>query len=262
MSYEYNTIQCRLEEGIMLLTINRPEVLNALNQEVFRELQDSFELMKRDPQVKVVVIRGAGDKAFIAGTDIDMMDKMSFLEVRTSCQQTYEQQRSIAEFPKPTIAAINGFAFGGGLEIALCCDIRIASEKAKMGQLETNLGIIPGGGGTQRLSRIVGVGRAKEMIFGAAPISAQRAYEIGLVNLVVPHAQLMEETIKFAQGLAEKSAVALAFAKKAIDLGCNMDLDQGLKTEIEYFSECFATHDGKEGLRAFVEKRQPNFLDQ
>ncbi|MBC7075094.1 MAG: enoyl-CoA hydratase/isomerase family protein [Syntrophomonadaceae bacterium] len=246
----------------MLITLNRPKVLNSLSSEVFSELKTVFEKMRDDQEVKVVVVTGAGDKAFAAGSDVSEMSQYSLVEAREFALQVNKAQQAIAHFPKPTIAAINGFAFGGGLEVAMCCDIRIASEKAKMGQPEINLGIIPGGGGTQRLSRLIGLGRAKELVYTGLPISAQRAYEIGLVNQVVPHEHLIGEALKLAKKIAEKSSVTLKFAKSAMDTGIDMDLENALKTEIELFAECFGTEDGKEGLSAFTEKRKPNFADK
>jgi len=260
MPYKFNYIRCELQNKIMLLVIERPEVHNALNSEVFKEIGEVFQKMKDDPEVDVVVITGAGEKAFIAGSDVSEMSQCSLLEARKFALGVNDTQQKIANFPRPTIAAINGFAFGGGLEVAMCCDIRIASEKAKFGQPEVNVGIIPGGGGTQRLTRLIGAGRAKEMIYTGMTIDAQRAFEIGLVNRVVSHETLMEETIKLAKKIGEKSNVMLTFAKAAIDTGVDMDLENALRTEIELFAECFGTVDGKEGLIAFVEKRKANFI--
>ncbi len=262
MSYRFKYLTCKLEDRIMLITVNRPEVHNALNSEVFKEIGAVFQQMEDDPEVKVVVITGAGEKAFIAGSDVAEMSQCTLLEAKDFTKVVYRSQQSIANFPKPTIAAINGFAFGGGLEVAMCCDIRMASERAKLGQLEVNVGIIPGGGGTQRLARLIGAGRAKEMIYTAVPIDGQRAFEIGLVNHVVPHDKLMEETMMLAKKISEKSAVLVSLAKAAIDTGANMDLDNALRTEAEIFAECFGTLDGKEGLVAFVEKRKANILDK
>jgi enoyl-CoA hydratase len=243
----------------MKLTAIIPKVLNALNDQVFAELKQAFELMEDDDEVKVVIITGAGDKAFVAGADIGMMSTQTFLETREMAYRSFKCQQTIAHFSKPTIAAVNGFAFGGGCEIAMCCDIRMASEKATFGQAEINLAIIPGGGGTQRLPRLVGMGIAKEMVFTGKPINAQRAYEIGLVNRVVPHEELMDETKKMAKTLISKSSVTLKFAKTAMDLGIETDLETGLQIERELFAECFATEDMREGLSAFLEKRKPNF---
>ncbi|MGI6452277.1 MAG: enoyl-CoA hydratase/isomerase family protein [Syntrophomonadaceae bacterium] len=243
----------------MIVVINRPKVLNALNSEVFAELEQAFSVMKDDEEVRVVIITGAGEKAFAAGSDVSEMSKLSLIEARKFALLVNRTQQAIAKFPKPTIAAINGYAFGGGLEVAMCCDIRIASQKAKMGQPEIKLGIIPGGGGTQRLARLIGVGRAKEMIYSGEAIDAQRAYEIGLVNQVVAHEQLLEKAINMAKSMGRNSPVTLSLAKAAVDAGLAMDLDTALKSEIELFAACFATKDGQEGLNAFVEKRKPEF---
>lgn len=260
MLYEFKYIRCELQNKIMVLVIERPEVLNALNSQVFREIGEVFEKMKDDPEVDVVVITGAGEKSFIAGSDVSEMSQCSLLEARDFALRVNDAQQKIAKFPRPTIAAINGFAFGGGLEVAMCCDLRVASEKAKFGQPEVNVGIIPGGGGTQRLARLIGAGRAKEMIYTCMTIDAQRAFEIGLVNRVVSPETLMEEALKTARKIGEKSNVMLTLAKAAIDTGADMDLENALKTEIELFAECFGTVDGKEGLSAFVDKRKANFI--
>jgi enoyl-CoA hydratase len=260
MSYEFKYLRCELKNKIMLIVIERQEVLNALNSEVFKELGDVFMQMKDDPEVDVVILTGAGDKSFIAGSDVAEMSQCSLLEAREFVRKVYDAQQKIASFPRPTIAAINGFAFGGGLEVAMCCDIRVASEKAKFGQPEVNVGIIPGGGGTQRLTRLIGAGRAKEMIFTCMTIGAQKAYEIGLVNRVVNHECLIEESMKLAEEIAKKSNVMLTLAKSAVDIGADLDLENALRTEMELFVQCFATVDGKEGLVAFVEKRKANFI--
>ncbi|MGI6514680.1 MAG: crotonase [Syntrophomonadaceae bacterium] len=260
MSYDdFKVLLFEKEDGIATVTINRPQVLNALNDQVFAELKRIFEMMEYDDEVRVAVITGAGDKAFVAGADISMMSTYTFLQARELTYQGFRAQQTIAHFPKPTIAAVNGFAFGGGCEIAMCCDIRIASERASFGQPEINLGIIPGGGGTQRLPRLVGMGIAKELVLTGQPIDAKRAYEIGLVNRVVPHEELMSEVKKMARVLMAKSSVTLSLAKTAMDLGIETDLEIGLQIERELFAECFATEDMKEGLTAFLEKRKPNF---
>ncbi|KUO78547.1 MAG: hypothetical protein APF81_10740 [Desulfosporosinus sp. BRH_c37] len=259
MTWQYETIICELIDNVFIIKINRPKVLNALNSQVFFELNDVFEKIKEDNNVKVVIISGSGDKAFVAGSDVSEMSKYSLIQGRQFALRVNLAQQNIANSPKPTIAAINGFAFGGGLEVAMCCDIRIASQNAKFGQPEINLGIIPGGGGTQRLSRLIGLGRAKQMVFGGLPIDAQRAYEIGLVNQVVSSEQLQDEAMRMAQVIANKSSVTLAFAKQALNLGLDLDLENALKVEIELFAECFGTEDGKEGLIAFLEKRKANF---
>ena len=259
MSYQYKNLVCDLQNNIMLVTINRPDVLNALNSVVFSELKDVFQKLLDSSDVKVVILTGSGNKSFIAGSDVSEMSKLSLLQARKFALLANQAQQTLANFPKPTIAAINGYAFGGGLEVAMCCDIRIASQNAKFGQPEINLGIIPGGGGTQRLSRLIGLGRAKQMVFSGLTIDAQRAYEIGLVNQVVSPDLLLAEALKLAEVISAKSPVTLAFAKQALDTGFDMDLENSLKLELELFAECFGTEDAKEGLSSFVDKRKPSF---
>lgn len=255
----YQTLTCELEEGIAVVTINRPEVLNALNGHVFAELKQIFEEMAGLEEVRVVIVTGKGERAFAAGSDVKEFADCSFLEARQLSVRNNTAQQVIANFPKPTIAALNGFTLGGGLELAMCFDIRIASEKARLGQPEIGLGFIPGGGGTQRLARIVGTGLAKEMIFSGKPITAQRAYEMGLVNQVVSGDRLLEAAKQMAKSFAGKSAVILEFAKNAIDQGMEMDLVSGLRLETELWAESFATEDHHEGIQAFLHKRSPQF---
>ena len=255
----FDTLEYRQADGIAFVVINRPDVLNALNSTVFQELKLVFEEMIRDEEVKVVILTGNGERAFAAGADIRELQKCSPLEARQFALRTRAAQQTIAGFPKPVIAALNGYTLGGGLEVAMCCDIRIASSNAKIGQPEINLGFIPGGGGTQRLARLIGPARAKELVFSGQIISAAQACEMGLVSKVVSPPELMAESEKLAGAIARKSAIALEFAKIAIDRGLDMDLDSGLQVEIELFGECFATFDCGEGIAAFLEKRQPVF---
>lgn len=259
---QFPNLLFELNGTVMIISVNRPEVLNALNMDVFRQLGKAFEIVKEDDRVDVVILTGAGQKSFIAGTDIGMMNEFSCLDARNASLLVMPIQNAIAESPKPTIAAINGFAFGGGLEVALCCDMRIASEKAKMGQPEITLGIIPGGGGTQRLSRLVGPAVAKEMILTGKTINAQKAYEIGLVNKVVAHDQLLSASLELANDIARNSRIMVTFAKRAINAGLEIDLQSGLMMEIELYAQCYANSDCKEGLSAFIEKRKPNFLNK
>ncbi len=261
MGYEYSAISCHLEDHIMLVKLNRPEVMNALNETVFAELEDAFNRMRTDKDIKVVVITGEGEKSFASGTDITNMAQFSLVEARSFAGQiVFGGQQAIANFPRPVIAAINGYCFGGGCEIALCCDIRVASEKAKFGQLEINVGIIPGGGGTQRLQRLIGINLTKEMVYTGQIIDGKRAYEIGLVNHVVPHDEVLSKAMEIAKIISGKSGFILELAKSAIDKGADIDLETGLKTEIELFAECFATSDQKEGMAAFIEKRKAHFI--
>lgn len=259
----YNSIKCSVDDqGIATVTINRPQALNALNREVFTELGKVFDELREDHRVRVVILTGEGTKAFAAGSDITEMKECSVLEAREFAMLANRTQGKIEAFPKPVIAAVNGFALGGGCEVAMACDIRIASSNARFGQPEINLGIIPGGGGTQRLARLIGLGRAKELVYSGGIIDAQRAYEIGLVNKVVPPEALLTEVSKLAAKIASKSLPVLMLAKTAFNLGFSMDLDKALQLEIECFAECFGTEDHIEGMSAFVERREPAFKDK
>lgn len=259
MTYQFKHLICQMQSNIMIITINRPDVLNALNTEVFCELNDLFSSMQNDKQVRVAILTGSGTKSFAAGSDVLEMAQCTLIEAREFALRVNQAQQKIANFPKPIIAAVNGYAFGGGLELAMCCDVRIASLNAKFGQPEINLGIIPGGGGTQRLSRLIGEGPAKHLVFTGQTIDAHRAYELGLVTEVVSPDQLLVQAMKIAQSLIAKSPVALAFAKQAFNTGLDLDLANALKFEIELFAECFGTEDAKEGLDAFLIKRKPIF---
>lgn len=256
---EYRTVLYKKDNGIGVVCINSLQALNALNSEVFSDLYQVFNEISTDNEVKVVIITGAGDKAFVAGTDITEMKSRSSLEIRGFAIAARKASETIYNLEKPVIAAINGFALGGGLELAMVCDLRICSENAKFGQPEINLGIIPGGGGTQRLTRLVGMAKAKELLFTGDIIDAQAAIDIGLVNKVVPAGKLMDEAKALAQKLLGKGAVALRLAKTAINSGINMDLVSALDFEAECFAMCFSTEDQKEGMNAFIEKRKPNF---
>lgn len=258
----YETVVLERQGSIAVLRFNRPNVLNALNQHVFRDLILVFDEIEREAILKVVILTGTGDRAFIAGTDITEMEKLTTFEVREFAILARKAIDKIENLDRPIIAAINGFALGGGCEVAMACDIRIASEKAKLGQPEINLGIIPGSGGTQRLPRLVGVSKAKQLIFTGELVDARRALDIGLVDMVVPHDQLMDEAKKMAFAVASRPRIALALAKSAINKGYGMDLQTALSYEIECFAQCFATKDQKEGMRAFLEKRKPNYTDQ
>lgn len=256
---DYRTILYKKEKGIGVVCINRPQALNALNSEVFSELYHVFNEIGADSEVKVVIITGAGDKAFVAGTDVTEMKSRSSSEIRDFAMAARKASEAIYNLEKPVIAAINGFALGGGLELAMVCDLRICSENAEFGQPEINLGLIPGGGGTQRLTRLVGMTKAKELLFTGDMIDAQTAVDIGLVNKVVPAGKLMDEAKALAQKLLDKGAVALRLLKTAINRGTNMDLVSALDFEAECFAMCFSTDDQKEGMNAFIEKRKPKF---
>ena len=242
--------------GIGLLTINRPKALNALNSETCAELKQCVEAIARMPEVKVVVITGSGDKSFVAGADIVEMSTKNPIEGRNFGKLGQDTFTMIEQLPQPVIAAINGFALGGGCEISCACDFRYAADNAIFGQPEVGLGITPGFGGTQRLPRVVGPGYGKEIIFTANNIKADEALRIGLVNKVVPHDQLMEVTMKTAKKIASNAPVAVQLAKSAINRGLQCDVVTGIAYEDEVFGLCFATEDQTEGMAAFVEKRK------
>ena len=256
---EYKNILLEIEQNIATITFNRPKVLNAMNLEVLGEIYEAVSDCANNDDVRVVIFTGAGDKAFVAGADIAQMQNATSVEILKLMEAGHRTMRLIETMPKPAIAAVNGFALGGGTEIALACDIRFASEKAVFGQPEILIGVIPGWGGTQRLPRLIGMGLAKEIILSGTQINAARAYEIGLVNKVFPADKLMEETKKFAQKLAALPAFALKMAKNSINYGFDMSLDNASALEIGSIAQCFATEDQKEGMSAFLEKRKPNF---
>ena len=243
---------------IARITINRPDKLNALNIKTRQELAEALDELRVDDEIRVVVITGAGEKAFVAGADINEFAG------RTAVQQrTVMKARSIftaaEDFPKPLIAMINGFCLGGGCELALSCDIRIAGERARFGQPEINLGIIPGGGGTQRLTHLIGEGKAMQMILTGEMIDAQEAWRLGLVNEDHPVDQVEEKTMEMAPKIAEKSPIALSMAKTAVKNAARMNLREGLDSEIDLFALCFSSEDKEEGVRAFIEKRKADF---
>ena len=259
---DFKNLLVKVENRIATITINRPKVLNALNRETLGEIKAVFEMLERDQDVKVVILTGSGEKAFVAGADISFMQPMNAVEGFEFARLAQQVFMSIEGCSKPVIAAINGYALGGGNEIAMACDLRIAADTAKIGQPEINLGIIPCFGGTQRLTRLVGKTKAKEMIFTGEMIDAAEAYRIGLVNKVVSLAELMPEALKLAEKIAAKSAVTLKMAKSAIDVGIETDLNTGSIHEAELVGLCFATEDKKEGMTAFLEKRKAVFTDK
>ncbi|WP_305046065.1 enoyl-CoA hydratase-related protein [Geoalkalibacter sp.] len=256
---EFNNLLLETGEGIATLTINRPKALNALNEETLKELHCCFAGLRSDPAIKVVILTGAGDKAFVAGADIAAMQGFDALAAREFARLGHEVFNLIEKLPQPVIAAVNGFALGGGCELAMACDIRLAGENARFGQPEVNLGVIPGFGGTLRLARLVGKGRAKELILTGDLIDAQEARRIGLVNQVLPSGDLLEGARKMAQKIASKGQVAVRLGKEAIDNGLEMDQDRAGRYEAELFGLCFATADQKEGMSAFLEKRAAQF---
>jgi len=254
-----NYVKIDIKNYIATITINRPEALNAMNKIVVAELRKATEDCEENNDVGVIVITGSGDKAFVAGADIKSMQKMSGREALEFSREGHEMTMVIENSPKPVIAAINGFALGGGCEIALACDMRIASENAKFSQPEVALGIIPGWGGTQRLPRLIGKGRAIEMIAGGKMIDAEEALRIGLVNHVVPQMELMEAVNSLAKSIIKNGPAAVAASLKCIHMGYDKDLENGLDIELNTFAELFETDEQREGTTAFVEKRKPNF---
>ncbi len=250
--------EVRMEKSYGLITINRTEVMNALNLEVRKEILKVLDNAEKDDTVKALVITGAGEKAFSAGADIKMFQTMTPFVAKEYLKVTKGASNRIENFPKPVIAAVNGYAIGGGLELALSCDIIVACEDAKFGQSEVNVGIIPGVGGTQRLPRHVGIKKAKEMIFTGDLIDAKSALEIGLVNSIVPKADLMNSVESLVAKITSKSPLVLRLAKEALNRS-NAGLKEGLDYESALFALCFASNDQKEGANAFLEKRKPRF---
>ncbi|MGQ9532362.1 MAG: enoyl-CoA hydratase-related protein [Desulfotomaculales bacterium] len=255
----WNNLLVEKDGPVAVLTINRPKVLNALNGETVRELGEAIEQLERDNEVAVIIITGAGDRAFVAGADIAFMQNLTPMEAREFAIMGQRVLSRIENLSKPVIAAVNGFALGGGCELAMACDIRVASEKAKFGQPEVNLGIMAGFGGTQRLPRLVNMGLAKEILFTADMIDAERAKAIGLVNHVVPAEQLLDFCKDMARRIASRGPVAVRLTKEAVNGGTQMDLDRALALEADLFALTFTTRDREEGIAAFLEKRKPQF---
>jgi len=255
----YETILYEVRDAVAVVVINRPKVMNALNPQVIEELAQAFAAIAADDQVKAVVLTGAGDKAFVAGADIAAMAEMTALEGRKFARRGQEVLFMIEKLDKPVIAAVGGFALGGGTEISMACDFVYASSKAKFGQPEINLGIIPGFGGTQRLARLVGRNRAKELCLTGEIIGAEEAREMGLVNRVFEPDELMPAVMKTAQAIASKGRVALRAIKTLINDGYDLPLERAVPMEAECFATCFASPDQKEGMTAFLEKRKAVF---
>jgi len=250
-----------INEGIAFITINRPGALNALNEALLDELIEVFINVKNNLEVKAIILTGKG-KAFVSGADIAEMNELTPVEGRALMMKGHSVMNLIEGMEKPVIAAINGFTLGGGCELAMACDIRISSEKAKFGQPEVNLGIIPGFGGTQRLTRLVGKGMAKYLIMTAEIISADEALRIGLVERVVPAEELMGNAIKVARTIMSKAPYAVAVAKSVINNGISLDMKSACTLEIESFTAPFSSDDKKEGMNAFLEKRKPHFSNK
>jgi len=255
----YQTLQFEVRDGIAFVTVNRPDKLNALNDQVMLELSSAVDRITTEAEIKGAILTGAGPKAFVAGADIGDLSRQGPFDGKARSQRGQGVLRRLETCGKPVIAAINGFALGGGCELAMACHIRIAGENAKFGQPEVKLGIAPGYGGTQRLPRLVGKGVALQLILTGEMIDAQEAYRIGLVNKVVPTADLLSESEKMMRGILAMGPLAVRLSMEAVDRGLEMSLDEGLLLEANYFGLLAATQDTKEGLTAFLEKRSAKF---
>lgn len=260
MSFE--NIILEIDDNIATIFFNRPKALNALNNALFDELDTALDQIKENSDIKVLILTGAGEKAFVAGADIAELVKMDPLQGKYFSRKGQKVFSKIEDLPIPAIAAVNGFALGGGLEAALGCDFIYASEKALFGMPEINLGLIPGFGGTQRLARRIGENRAKELVFTGKNIKVQEAFEYGIVNKICDHDKLMKEVLKTADLIASKGKVALRSAKEAIQNGLNTNLENGCRIENDIFGLTMSSQDAKEGTSAFLEKRKPEFKGQ
>lgn len=259
---EFSNIIAGKEDGLGFITVNRPDKLNALNVQTIEELREAFVSFLHDSDVRAVILTGSGEKAFIAGADISELAQLDAGSGKKYVLNGQELTKLIENYPKPVIAAVNGFALGGGTEVALACHIRIAAENAKMGQPEVKLGLIPGYGGTQRLARLVGKGQALELILTGKTIDSSLALQIGLVNRVVPQSELLSVCRELASSLAENGPLALEFAIRAVNQGLDLSLEEGLLLEAELFGKACSTQDSKEGTKAFLEKRKAHFKGQ
>lgn len=256
---ELNNVRFQKEDAIAVIMIDRPKALNALNYETLQELLYCFGLLEKAKEIRAVILTGGGEKAFVAGADIAYMQELDALAAAEFAGLGHKVMTAIENLPQPVIAAVNGFALGGGCELALACDFRIAAENAKFGQPEVNLGVIPGFGGTQRLPRLIGKGLASELLYTGNIIDAAEAMRIGLVNRVVASDQLLETCRKAANKIAAKGPIAIRLCKKTVNTGVEMDLDRANSYEAIQFGQCFASEDQKEGMRAFLEKRAAVF---
>jgi enoyl-CoA hydratase len=257
----YRDLTLEKEDGIGIVTIKPHKAVNLLNIDAFIELNNMFIDLENDPDIRVVILTGSG-RAFVAGVDITEMKDNSPVTIERFIKIAREAGDRVYHLSKPVIAAINGYAFGGGNELGLACDLRIASENARFGQQEINFGIIPGGGAIQRLNRLVGMTRAKEIVYTGEVIDAKTAFEFGFINKVVPADKLMDEARAMARKLLSKSSVALAYAKKAFNTGADMSLSAAMDLDESYFARCFASEDQKEGMQAFIEHRKPGFKNR
>ncbi len=259
---QYENLLLEKEGSMAVLYINRPQALNALNNDTLLEMKDAIAGISADSEIDVLVITGVGNKAFVAGADIAFMRNLTAVEGRQFGALGQEVFRMIEAMEKPVIAAVNGFALGGGCELAMCCDFRIASSNAKFGQPEVGLGITPGFGGTQRLPRLIGSGMARQMLYTADIIDAAEALRVGLVNAVVAPEELMNVVKGIAERIAKKSKLAVRFTKSAVNEGMQTDIDRAMTIEANLFGLCFSTQDQKEGMNAFLEKRSPQFIGE
>jgi enoyl-CoA hydratase len=259
LEQHYQNLKVERRDAVTVLTVSRPAVLNALNRETLAEIEQAVQRFVADPQSRALIVTGAGEKSFISGADIN---ELAVLDPRGAEEISRFGQRVVAHLehsPKPTIAAINGYAFGGGLELALACHMRLASDNAVMGLPEVGLGIIPGYGGTQRLPRVVGRGLAYELVTSGRRIKAEEAARIGLVNRVLPQAELMGEALKVAEAIAKNAPLAVQAALEAVTRGSEIGLEDGLRLESSFFGVLASTQDMHEGLKAFLEKRPPQY---
>jgi enoyl-CoA hydratase len=256
---QYENILYQVEDGVAIITLNRPKVLNALNPATIAELEQALAEVRQDESVRVLVLTGAGEKAFVAGADISEFPKMNPLQARLFAEKGQQVFAALEDLPIPVIASVNGFALGGGCELAMSCDFILAASTAVFGQPEINLGIIPGFGGTQRLARLVGRAKAKELCMTGNQVKAEEAKAIGLVVQVHPQEVLWDKTMETAKQLAGKGRIALRGVKSTVDRGLEADLKTGCTLEADAFATCFASQDAKEGAQAFLEKRKPDF---
>ncbi|SPF52406.1 3-hydroxypropionyl-coenzyme A dehydratase [Candidatus Sulfopaludibacter sp. SbA4] len=248
------------EHAVALITVNRPDKLNALSGAVVAELRDAFERVAGDRSIRAAILTGAGEKAFVAGADINELAVLSPIQALEFARRGQQAFRSLETMGKPSVAAVNGYALGGGLELAMACTVRFASENARLGQPEVKLGIIPGYGGTQRLPRLVGRGRALEVLLSGEPLTAAEAHRIGLVNAIVPQNELLSYSRAWLQKVIANAPVAVGLVLEAVDVGLDSSLDAGLRFEASAFAAAVATEDSREGTRAFLEKRKPAFV--
>jgi enoyl-CoA hydratase len=258
MSYSHILFEAA-GDGIATVTVNRPDKLNALDSATVLELEDAFGRVRKDTAIRALIVTGAGERAFVAGADINELAVLNPVEAREYAARGQRIFRDLETMAKPSVAAVNGFALGGGLELAMACTVRFASPNAKLGQPEIKLGILPGYGGTQRLPRLVGRGRALEMLLAGDPVDAAEAHRIGLVNAVVPQAELRAASRQWLGKVLANAPVAAALILEAVDLGLSAGLDEGLRYEATAFGLTAATEDRREGTRAFLEKRKPAF---